>query len=119
MLAVIALAVVSTYLANSGKSRYLWVTALPLVVVMTTTSTAAVQMFIAQTNTFTTQLSNGDNRNWTLFINSGVQGLLILAMLACAIIIIIAAAMKIWKTTDGFKSEGAAPSPGLEPVTAG
>jgi carbon starvation protein len=116
MLAVIALAIVSVYLANSGKSRYLWVTALPLAVVMITTSTAAVQMFIAQVNTFTTQLSNGTNRNWTLFINSGVQGLLILAMLACAIIIIIAAAMKIWRTTDGFKSEGAAR--GFEPVTA-
>jgi hypothetical protein len=61
-------------------------------------------------------MDNGGNRNWTLFINSGVQGLLILAMLACAIIIIIAAAMKIWTTTDGFKSEGAAR--GFEPVTA-
>jgi carbon starvation protein len=119
MLAVIALAIVSVYLANSGKSRYLWVTAVPLSVVMITTSTAAVQMFIAQVNTFTTQLSNGPNRNWTLFINSGVQGLLILAMLACAIIIIIAAAMKIWTTTEGFKSEGSTQSSGVEPVVAG
>src|SRR6185295_10714846 len=44
MLAVIALAVVSVYLHNEGRGRYLWVTVGPMIVVMTTTSTAAVQM---------------------------------------------------------------------------
>ena len=77
MLAVIALAVVSAFLFNEGKARYLWVTGGPMIVVMTTTSTAAVKMFIGQLDTFTTQLNN-PTRDWTIFINSGVQGLLIL-----------------------------------------
>ena len=40
MLAVIALAIVSAYLANEGRARYLWVTGVPMLVVMTTTGTA-------------------------------------------------------------------------------
>ena len=36
--------IVSAYLVNTGKARYLWVTVLPMCFVMTTTGTAAVQM---------------------------------------------------------------------------
>ncbi len=117
MLAVIALAIVSAYLVNTGKARYLWVTVVPLCVVMTTTSTAAVQMFIGQLNTFTTQLGNAPGvRNTTLLINSGVQGLLIAAMLGCGIIVILSAARRIWIQTNGL--QGGVPQRGFEPVVA-
>src|SRR5205823_923211 len=104
MLAVIALAVVSVYLVNEGKGRYLWVTVGPMIVVFTTTSTAALQMFEAQRIQFVNQLNNtGAARNVSLLINSAVQGALILAMLACAMIVIVAGAGKILKSTGGLK----------------
>src|SRR5205814_4836384 len=44
MLAALALAVVSAFLVNEGRSKYLWVTMLPMLVVISTTSTAGVEM---------------------------------------------------------------------------
>src|SRR5439155_8633195 len=58
MLAVIALAIVSVYLYNEGRARYLWVTVGPMIVVMTTTSTAAVQMLGGYVDTVITQVNN-------------------------------------------------------------
>src|SRR4051812_36461903 len=67
MLAVIALAVVSFYLVNDGKGRYLWVTVGPMIVVFTTTSTAALQMFQGQFAQFQNQFNNtGPARNVSL-----------------------------------------------------
>jgi nitrate/nitrite-specific signal transduction histidine kinase len=85
--------------------------------VMTTTSTAAVQMFIGQLDTFKTQLHNGAGRNWTTLINSGVEGALLVGILACAIIIIVAAAIKIWNVTGGFSEPRE--ERGFEPVIVG
>jgi carbon starvation protein len=100
MLAVIALAIVSAFLVNEGKTRYLWVTVLPMLAVMTTTSTAAVELLIGQINGFLTQLKNeGDARKTTQMINSLVQGLLILSMLVCGLTVIISAAIRVWKTS--------------------
>jgi carbon starvation protein len=96
MLAVIALAIVSVWLVNEGRGRYLWVTVGPMIVVFTTTSTAAVRMFQGQLSQFTNQLANsGGTRNVTLMINSGMQAALIVAMLACAIIVIVAGAARV------------------------
>ena len=44
LLAVVALCVVTTYLVNSGRARYAWVPVLPLLFVLTTTSTAGVKL---------------------------------------------------------------------------
>jgi carbon starvation protein len=44
MLAVIALSVVTTWLINSGRGRYAWLTILPMIFVIGTTSTAGIQM---------------------------------------------------------------------------
>jgi carbon starvation protein len=44
LLAVIALCVVTTWLINTGRSRYVWVTVVPMSFVATTTLTAAIQM---------------------------------------------------------------------------
>jgi carbon starvation protein len=100
MLAVIALAVISAYLANSGRAKYVWITLLPMMLVMTTTSTAAVYMLIGQKTTFVTQWNNA-TPDRTIMINSAVQGLLILGMLACGFIVIIGALIRISKTDVG------------------
>ncbi len=95
MLAVIALAVVSAYLWNEGRGRYLWVTICPLVVVMTTTSTAAMQILSAQIDTIRTQLHNNASlANGTLF-NSLLTASLLVGMLTCTIIIIVGAGLRI------------------------
>jgi carbon starvation protein len=44
LLAVLALALVTTYLVNGGKGRYVWVTLLPMAFVCATTLTAGTQL---------------------------------------------------------------------------
>jgi carbon starvation protein len=48
LLAVLALALVTTWLVNQGRSRYAWVTILPMLFVTTTTLTAGTQVVHAQ-----------------------------------------------------------------------
>jgi carbon starvation protein len=110
MLAVIALAVVSAYLANSGKARYLWVTVLPLLLVCTTTSTAGLQLLNKFITGFTTQW-NSPTPDQKVLINSAVTSIAIIAMLVCTYIIILAAAMRIWTTTSGARREESAFEP--------
>jgi carbon starvation protein len=116
MLAVIALAVVSAYLANVGRAKYLWVTVLPILFVTTTTSTAAVNMLMGQIDGIVTQLGKeSGTRNVGIIVNSTLQAGSILAMLICAAIVMIGAARRIWTATSG-KPE---PVRGFEPVMAG
>ena len=113
MLAVIAPAIVSAYLANVGKARYLWVTVLPMLFVITTTSTAAVQMFVGQMDGIRAQLALAAGaRNNTLLINASIQAFCIALMMVTGYIVIIFSAMKLWKTTSGLTVE----SRGFEPV---
>jgi carbon starvation protein len=98
MLAVIALAIVSAYLVNEGRAKYLWVTVLPMLFVFATTSTAAVEMFNGQMSQVANQIQNApDKRNWPLLLNSVIEAALILAMLLSAMIVMIAAAIRIWR----------------------
>lgn len=92
MLAVIALAIVSAYLANEGRVKYVWVTALPMAVVILTTTTAGIEMLVTQFNTISAQL-HGDSH--ALLIDAIVRAALIVAMLACGFIIVATAARKV------------------------
>jgi carbon starvation protein len=113
MLAVIALAIVSAYLTNVGKAKYLWVTVLPMLFVIVTTSSAAAQMFLGQLDGITTQLHNPPaTRDWTTLFNACVTAGAIAAIMISSYIVILAAAMKIWKTTSGLTVEAR----GFEPV---
>jgi carbon starvation protein len=89
MLAVIALAVVSAVLAAERKMQYLWVTLLPLAFVLTTTTTAAMDLFYAQWTTIRTQLGNAQPDH-AILVNSLITGSLIAGMLLCAYTILIA-----------------------------
>ncbi len=57
LLAVLALALVTTMLINSGKGRYAWVTLIPMLFVATTTLTAGAQMVGYQ---FPQRIRDGD-----------------------------------------------------------
>src|SRR5207248_2466724 len=82
VLAVIALAVVSVYLFNEGRGRYMWVTIIPMCVVMTTTGSAAILKLSGAVDTVMTQVNNqGPARNLTTLQNAIINGSLILAML--------------------------------------
>ena len=90
MLAAIALSIVSAYLVNEGRARYLWVTLLPLAFVTTTTSTAALQNIRSYWTTIVTQRQSAAP-DWKLISNSLISGGLTLAMLVSAYVVIIAA----------------------------
>jgi carbon starvation protein len=104
MLAVIALAIVSSYLANEGRARYLWATVIPMLVVATTTTTAAAEMLAnLWGNTLVPQFENphpvGSNAFWAI-VHAGSQAGLIVAMLVCGAIIVISSAMRIWSVIN-------------------
>ena len=105
MLAVIALAVVSAYLANEGRAKYLGVTLIPMGVVATTTTTAALEMLAnLWGNTLVPQFHNlhdgGSAATWAI-VHAGTQAALIVGMLVCGTIIVASSLMRIWKVTGG------------------
>jgi carbon starvation protein len=101
MLAVIALAVLSAYLANEGRRKYLPVTVLPMLFVATTTFTAGAEMLSIQLNGLSTQLHNAPGaRNGAAILQASVLGGLIVAMLACGAIVMLTSAARIWKVMN-------------------
>jgi carbon starvation protein len=118
MLAVIALAIVSAYLANSGRARYLWITAVPLCFVMTTTSTAAVQMLGADWIAVATELArtSGPGLNWAVLGRSLMRGGATLAMLICGVVVVVSAARRIWSARHDARAPDAPPRPRLQPA---
>jgi carbon starvation protein len=83
LLAVIALAVVTTVLVNSGRGRYVPITLLPMLFVATTTSTTA---FYEISGKFRNMINEGEVvRGW---LNIGLTVML----LACVAVILISAA---------------------------
>ena len=105
-LAVIALAVVSCYLVNTGKRNYLAVTLLPMLFVATTTGSAAVVMVITLINGLKVQYAKAVPDHAAL-LNAYVQMAAIGLMVVCALIVLFAAAVRIWK---GIRDVGP-PSP--------
>jgi carbon starvation protein CstA len=94
-LAVIALAVVSVHLVNEGRAKYLWVTLVPMAVVFTTTSSAAVFMLQGYVSQISNQLHNPPGaRNGTLLFNSVVQASILVGLMACTLVILIAGAAR-------------------------
>src|SRR4051794_38231432 len=102
MLAVIALAIVSVWLVNEGRAKYLWTTAGAMLVVMTTTGTAARQMLGGQIDGIITRY-HGGNLSFVLF----VQPALILAMLICTAIVIFSATIRIFAVLNGVRPKQA------------
>jgi carbon starvation protein len=84
LLAVIALALVTTLLVNTGRGRYAPVTVLPMLFVIATTMTAGVQMcggkFIELMRKKETMLTGALSMAMTVFVITCVGALLILAV---------------------------------------
>jgi carbon starvation protein len=97
-LAIIALAVITAWLHNEGKGRYLWVTLIPICVVMTTTFTASMQMMFKHYNTLATQFAKPVVDRGVVF-NSLVQGGLTLAMFVCTLVVLVSVAMRVTRRT--------------------
>jgi carbon starvation protein len=86
LLAVIALAVVTTILINSGRGRYAPVTLLPMLFVATTTTTTA---YYEITGKFWAMIKSGAAvRGW---LNIGLT-----AMLLACVLVIVASAVRRW-----------------------
>jgi carbon starvation protein len=114
MLAVIALSVVTAYLANEGRTKYLLVTVLPLLFVGTTTFTAGAIMLSTQVNGIIVQIHNlPADRNTAIIVQASVLSGLILAMLISGAIIMLAAASRVWKVMNGV-SVAAPPAVAME-----
>ena len=82
LLAVVALALVTTLLINTGRARYALVTLLPMLFVTATTMTAGVQMvgqFIGMLKHEATALRGALNLAMTLFVMVSVGLLLLIA----------------------------------------
>jgi carbon starvation protein len=94
LLAVVALCVATTIIVNQGKTRYVWVTALPLAFIVSTTLTAGWQMsrgYLAEAG------QNG---------GAAVRLVLTVLMLFCVVVVLLDS-IRAW-----FRgSEPAAPKP--------
>lgn len=93
LLATIALSVTTTFLVNSGKAKYAWATAIPMVFVGVTTLSAAV---LSVTTIF-----------WPMAHKSGteLQGYVdtaLMSLFVVGVVLVVTAAMRrCWKTLHG------------------
>jgi len=106
VLAVIALAVVTAWLANEGRVRYIWVTLLPMAVIVITTGTATVNRFFFYLDGFRTQWSNpaGEGRITRMF-TYGLQAALVAAMVACTVIVVAQSFNRVRRVMKGERFE--------------
>ncbi len=93
LLAIVALAVVTTYLVNVGRARYAWVTLLPMCFVVTTTMTAGA---LTIKNTFL-PLARTPGKAFQGYLNTSLT----VIMMAAVIIILADAARRCWATHRG------------------
>jgi carbon starvation protein len=97
MLAVLALGVVTSYLVNTSRRRFAWVTIVPMMVVFVTTTSAAVSLLNTQVISIRTQVAN---TGWTLanlkLFDSMLQATLNVCMITCTLIIVTAVARRIF-----------------------
>jgi carbon starvation protein len=95
LLAVVALAVATTLVINIGRTKYAWITFMPLCFVATTTLTAG---YLNITDNFW-PMAIGDNPALQLqgYVNSICTGI----MMACAVVILLATTLRSLKVLTG------------------
>jgi carbon starvation protein len=96
LLAVLALALVTTWLVNQGRGRYAWVTILPMLFVCTTTLTAGTKVVQAQTGLGTT----------VGYVNAGLT-IFVIACVCTVLLWAIARWLSVWLGTGAAKPPGA------------
>jgi carbon starvation protein len=101
MLAVIALSVVTTWLINSGRGRYAWLTILPMLFVIATTSTAGIRM---SSGTFVNDFREGITvGNISQAIKGGLNLFFTLFILGATLMIVSEAVVR-WARSWKLKS---------------
>jgi carbon starvation protein len=93
LLATIALAIGTVFLVNSGKAKYAWVTALPMVFVGVTTLSAAVLSI----STIFWPLAHQSGTVVQGYLDSALMGLFIVGV----ILVVTAALQRCWKSLHG------------------
>ena len=93
LLAIVALAIVTTFLFNTGKARYAWVTIAPMCFVVSTTMTAGV---LTIKNTFL-PLAEKPGKAFQAYLNTTLT----VIMMAAVIVILVDVARRIWATHRG------------------
>ncbi len=102
MLAVIALAVVTTVMFNAGRGRYAALTILPMLFVIATTMTAGVRMV---SGPFWNGLVGGlTSHNYPIATKWGLNLLATVFMIA-AVLLIVAEAVTKWNRGQGRRAE--------------
>jgi carbon starvation protein len=108
LLAVVALALVTTLLINSGRGRYAWVTLLPMLFVISTTMTAGVQMITRQ---FPAMIAQGGSRALAGYLNIGLT----LFVMLCVVVLLLNAVVRwvtVWLTAPAtLVQKASAPAP--------
>ena len=102
LLAAVALTVGTTIIINSGKARYAWVTAVPLVFVATTTLAAGV--LSVRDNFWPMAIGPDPTRNFQGYLNTIVT----ITMMICVVVILLNA---FWRWTRVLQGRA-------EPLTA-
>ncbi len=102
MLAVIALSVVTTVMINNGRGRYAWLTILPMLFVIATTSTAGIQM---SSGKFARMLMDGiGGGNIEQIVKGGLNLFFTLFILA-AVMLILGEAVIRWVRVWNVRSQ--------------
>lgn len=106
MLAVIALSVVTTVMINNGRGRYAWLTILPMLFVIATTSTAGIQL---SSGKFRDLIVNGVQNNNSADVVKGGLNLFFTLFILAAVLLIVSDAVMRWlragKQISNQKSE--------------
>jgi carbon starvation protein len=74
ILAVLALALITTWLVNNGRGKYAWVTILPMLFVTTTTVTAAAKMVFGP---FAAMIERGESKG---YLNAGLTVFVVMSV---------------------------------------
>lgn len=112
LLATIALAVVSTFLVNMGKVKYVWVTAIPMCFVGVTTLTAGVLSI----KTLYWPLAHTTGKEFQGYLDTTLMVIFVLGV----IIVLFEAARRCWQTLYGAPiPQEAFGKPEMETVTMG
>jgi len=103
LLAIVALCVVTTYIVNLGRSKYMLVTLGPLCFCLTTTMTAGYQMLVR----FYMQAQGTDNAAFRAKMNFVITGI----MLIC-VVVVLCDSIRVWlKARRGGSTPIATPMP--------
>jgi carbon starvation protein len=102
MLAVIALSVVTTVMINNGHGRYAWLTILPMLFVIASTTTAGIQM---SSSKFSPMLVTGlQKHDYAMALKGGLNLFFTLFILAAVLLIVSEAIMRWIRTRNSVRS---------------